>query len=551
MILSNIARNVRYRVKPELLYIIIELPNQATLKLEITNCSITGIRAQLNSAEPQLDDMHETGDIINSCKIQGDDFEISVGRLVLRAIEKNMDYFTFRFSLIDEKLPIEGKLSKFISAADGIRPHDIEISPYKFDLSTFIRANDGSTDLFSRCYAFKDYHKQWMETPLYLYNVARLPSSGSHTKLSIKRRSGRNDFIEFASNDYLNMAAHPKVKEAAKKAIDQYGYGPTGSPILTGSTQYHEELSFYLAKIFKKEKCLLFNSGYAVNAGVIPALTRDTDLILADYLSHASINHGIESSKAKCRYFKHNNFDHLDKLLKIRDEYSGCLIVTEGVFSMDGDMPYLPKLTTLAKENNARILLDEAHSFGIVGENGHGAAAHYKVLNQVDMIGGTLSKVAGSAGGFIAADAAIIDWLTFYSKTYMFSVAMPPSSVAAALTALKVVFEEEFDRVENLRSNIKHFIAGLKELGEPTLSMNHVSGIISITIGDEHQLAAINQQLIDYGIRVTPIVYPAVPRGQARFRFCITTEHTFTDIDYVMQILKDAIKKTNFSFVKI
>lgn len=547
--MTKIIRNVRYQAKPNALFLLIDINEDKPIRLEINNCSISGISAKVDESKIVANCFGSLGDILNESNIVTKKEEIPIGRLVLRGMDRNGRHYQLRFSLIDTKLPIDGKLSHFLIIDKSINPFDIEIDPYKFDIGTFINAGLDSKSLFSKCYSFSKYHEKWQQTPLYGYNFVRLPSQGTRVKLAIKgAKQNRNDFLDFASNDYLNMSTHRKVKESAISAINDYGFGSTGSPLITGLTSIHDELANYVAKLLRKEKCLLFNSGYAVNAGAIPALTRDTDLIYADILSHASINHGIESSKARARYFKHNNMNHLEKSLRIREEYAGCLIITEGIFSMNGDVPDLTKMVRIAKKNDAKIFLDEAHSFGIIGPNYVGAADHFNVLDDVDIIGGTFSKIAGSAGGFIAADAEVIDWLNFFAKSHMFSVSMPAASAAAALTALQVVFEEEPDRITNLHKNVTHFIAGLKELGEPYLRHDHLSGIVTITIGDEKKLAIINEYFVENHIRVVPIVYPAVPRGKSRFRFCITSEHSITDLDYAIHILDSGLKKAKFKF---
>jgi len=538
MSLAQNSRNRRYLVTANSLNIVFSLDSN-TVILPIINCSIGGILAEQNSAHDNL----KADWICSDVKIVGEKFELPIGRLMCRGVKAGK----VRFSLVDGKLPLDGELSAFLQNPLGTRPHDVELNPLRYDLSVFARPSK-SVDLFSKCYAFSTMKTQWQQSPQYLYNTIRLPSKGVRVHLKLKRKNGRKDFIVFGTNDYLNLAAHPAVGEAAKRAIDKYGYGSTGSPLTTGLTELHEKLADRMARLFQKESAMLFTSGYTANVGTIASLTSTNDLMVADFLAHASIHDAMQMSPATSKVYKHNNVSDLNKVLsQTRNNFAGCLILTEGVFSMDGNIAPLDKISAVARKHRARLFVDEAHSFGILGHHHLGAAEYFDVIDRVDLIMGTFSKIGGGVGGFLVGEKEVIDWLQFYARSSMFSVAAPPSAAAAALAALDIV-EEEDDRHLRLQNNIRHFVHGLREMGYD-ISPNHSSAIIPVIVGDSNTLGVMNRVLIDHGIFVTPIVYPAVARNSARFRFALMADHSPTDIDYALVVLQEAAAVANAKFL--
>jgi 7-keto-8-aminopelargonate synthetase-like enzyme len=274
----------------------------------------------------------------------------------------------------------------------------------------------------------------------------------------------------------------------------------------------------------------------------LTALAGDKDLIVADILSHASIQSGIEMARGQSRYFKHNDINHLEKILSTeRTKAAGCLIATEGAFSMDGDVAPIDQIIVKAKAHNCRVLVDEAHSFGILGPTGLGACEHYDAVKETDLIMGTFSKICGGIGGFIVGDEEVIDWLYFYSKPHMFSVSLPPSNIAAVLEALRI-FKEDQDGLREMKENIRHFVSGLRSIGYP-IDASHQTPIIPVVIGDEEKLGMVHQRMMDAGIYTIPVVYPAVSRNGCRFRFTIMRQHTISDLDYVLTVLESALKE--------
>jgi 7-keto-8-aminopelargonate synthetase-like enzyme len=253
-------------------------------------------------------------------------------------------------------------------------PYEFELNPEKFNLANFALETDSDNmDLFHRTEQFQIFFEQWNKTSKFQHYNIRTESRGNRVKLRQSRKNNRNDYIVMGSNDYLGLSSHPQVLDAAKKAIDGYGFGSTGSGVSTGLTDIHEELAELIAKTFKQEKALLYNSGYAANVGLISSLTREKDLIVADFNSHASIQDGLKMTRAEHRLFKHNDTKHLEGLLKEhRSTHSGTMVITEGVFSMDGDTPPLREIMKISKKYQARVMVDEAHSFGVVGPKGLG-----------------------------------------------------------------------------------------------------------------------------------------------------------------------------------
>ena len=392
----------------------------------------------------------------------------------------------------------------------------------------------------------------WVNKDSYQYERYRLPSKGKRVQLDRKKPNNKADYLVFGSNDYLGFAADDDVMNSAREAIDEYGFGATGSPISTGLSVEHDKLNKILAELFNKESSLLFNSGYCANIGILSALCRNGDLVLYDQLSHASIQDALlmaSASGAKCIPFKHNDMGSLEKLLvENRDKYKGCLIVTEGIFSMDGYIAKIDEICDLADKYSARTFLDVAHDFGVLGENGLGAAEHLGVLDRVDIIMGTFSKIAGGIGGFCVGSEELRTYLRHMARAYVFSVSIPPSTARAAYTALKK-FKEDKSRLKKLQSNIAYFVEKLRELGVD-ISADHKSTICPVVIGCEEKLDIMSRVLFDNGISVSPVVYPAVARSQCRFRFTVTTMHEESDLDYAALVLKMAYSEAEHLVAK-
>ena len=545
--LSKRMRHRRFRIKQGSdVRLVLESPTGAKFDFKIDNISLTGIGAVLDSALPEGEGL-EVNAILPAGKIMFDGNEQTIGRVVLRSRSEKDGTTRISISTVDAKLPVDGPIGRhFEEALDEDRSaYSFELSPDKFSMVNFVDGQTTGTDLFEKAKKFRVYVSDYRKTPRFAYMNVRKASMGERVTLDRARKDGRQDYIMMASNDYLGLASHPEVREAAKKAIDDYGFGSTGSPITTGMSDLHLELSAELARMFGKEECVLWNSGYTANVGIIPALIHAQDMVVADMLSHASIQDAMQMARGASRFFKHNNVEHLDKILsENRDQYNGCLVVTEGVFSMDGDVAPIKDVIKVAKKHKARVMVDEAHSFGVIGKRGLGGAEKFNSLEDVDIVMGTFSKICGGIGGFAAVSADVAEWLYFWSRAHMFSVSIPPSTAAAALKALQI-FQRDATLVSRLRANIEHFKAGLSSLGYH-LPASHESAVIPVIIGDEKKMETMTKIILDAGVFVIPILYPAVSRNHCRFRFTVMATHSTSDLDYVLNVLETAMAKANF-----
>jgi Aminotransferase class I and II len=367
------------------------------LTFKVIDCSANGLRVQ-SEGKPTDQDWCEIGSILSNSKINWDDKEVSLGRLVIRRSNELANLFEYAFSTVDVDVPVSGKLSHKLEITLEESNSPFELNPDRFSLANFAEAENTSSDLFDRVEQFSIYHSEWVKSKKYAYQNSRVASKGPRITLNRPRRGGRTDYLSMGSNDYLGLGAHPEVIEAAHKALDIYGFGSTGSQVTTGLSDLHRDLNAAVAKIHQKEASILFNSGYAANVGVITALCGPNDLVIADQLCHASIQDGMQMCKGTSRFFRHNNPEHLRKILaKERGNYNGALVITEGVFSMDGDVAVLDQIYRIAREFGCRIMVDQAHCFGVVGPNALGVCDKYNLFRDIDIIMGTFSKIGGSS----------------------------------------------------------------------------------------------------------------------------------------------------------
>ncbi len=346
--------------------------------------------------------------------------------------------------------------------------------------------------------------------------------------------------INLASYGYLGLVDHPKIVKAAKDAIDRYGSGAGGVRLLAGTTSIHKKLEEKLADFKKTETAILFSSGYVTNLSTISCLTDPKDIILIDKLDHASIIDGCMLSGARFKTYKHNNMEHLEKILEKSKDYNNKVIIADAVFSMDGDIADLPNIRKLADRYGADVMIDEAHALGVLGETGRGIEQHFDIEGSVDIKMGTLSKTIPSVGGYIAAKKDLIDYLKHISRGFVFSASLPPSAVAAALASLEVM-EEETWRCEKLRKNRVMFNQGLIEMGYNT--MNSETAIVPILIGDEKRTLELARFINDNGLYVCPILYPAIPKNTNRIRNHVMATHSKEDIKKALDIYYKGGKK--------
>ena len=345
--------------------------------------------------------------------------------------------------------------------------------------------------------------------------------------------------IMIGSNNYLGLTSHPEVKEAAKKAIDKYGSGCSGSRFLNGTLDLHVELERELARFLNKEKVITLSTGFQANLGVISAIAGRNDYILCDKENHASIYDGCRLSYAKLLRYEHNDMDDLEKKLKLVPEDKGILIVTDGVFSMSGDICNLPKIVELAKKYGARIMVDDAHALGVLGKYGRGTAEYFGLEKEVDIYMGTFSKSLASLGGYIASTERVIDYITHTSRPYIFSASMTPASVASALAALKIL-EREPERLKALADISSYMREGLKKMGIKIIESK--TPIIPIYTYDDEKAFLACKLLLERGVYVNPVITPATPPGMALIRTSYTATHTKEQMDEAMAKIQEVMK---------
>ena len=341
------------------------------------------------------------------------------------------------------------------------------------------------------------------------------------------------EFILLASNNYLGLNNDERVKNASKTAIDKFGSGSGGSRLTTGNLILHEELEKDLAKFKGTDNAILFNTGYMANVGIISALCNKDSIIFSDELNHASIIDGCRLSRAKVVIYKHNDMNDLElKIKKFQITNSAFrIIISDAVFSMDGDIANLPKIIELARKYNLFVMVDEAHSTGVIGKTGHGIIEHFNLNDTPDILMGTLSKSLASEGGFVCGNNLLIDYLRNKARSFIFSTSLAPATLASAKAALKILNDEP-ERVQQLQHNVKYFCAQLRNHG---IDVNSESAIIPIIIGSEEKALRISEKLFDEGIYISAIRYPTVAKGQARLRVAIMATHTEEDLKLAAQ----------------
>lgn len=330
------------------------------------------------------------------------------------------------------------------------------------------------------------------------------------------------EVIMLGSNNYLGLTTHPKVKEAAHAALEKYGTSCTGSRYLNGTLDLHIELDHRLAKLARKEAALVFPTGYQANLGAISGIVHKGDVAVLDKEAHASIVDGAKLSYGEMRRFNHNDMDSLERVLKGIPESAGKLVIIDGIYSMGGEIAPLPEIVAICRKHGARLLVDDAHSFGVLA-NGYGTSAHFGLTDQVDLITGTFSKSFASIGGFVAGDADVIHFIQHHARPLMFSASMPAANAASVLAALDIM-ESEPEHVQRLWENTEFMRAGFKKLGFDTGHSN--TPIIPIMIGDEVRTGLAWKALLEMGVYTNPVTTPAVPPNQTLLRTSYMATHT-------------------------
>ena len=364
-----------------------------------------------------------------------------------------------------------------------------------------------------------------------LYRRRFIVESPQGTEIHLRGRR----CINFSSNDYLGLAAHPKVQQAFSRGIEQYGAGSGASHLVCGHMTPHHELEEALAEFTGRSRALLFSTGYQANLGIIGALIGPGDLVLEDRLNHASLLDGALLSRGRLRRYSHADTDSLASFLTASDRRQ--LIATDGVFSMDGDLAPLPELAELAAQKQAWLMVDDAHGFGVLGRQGRGILEHFSLSQQsVPVLMATLGKAVGVFGAFVAGSEALIETLIQKARTYIYTTALPPAAACAAVESLRIVKEETWRR-EKLQALVKHFRRGAQSL-ELHLSPSETP-IQTVILGDNHKVLRISQTLWERGIWVVAIRPPTVPVGTARLRITLSASHTESQVDRLLNALAE------------
>jgi 8-amino-7-oxononanoate synthase len=386
-----------------------------------------------------------------------------------------------------------------------------------------------------RIQAFTDRVAMLKANDLYFYNQAVEEIRGGAKVLVHGREMGM-----YASYGYLGLLGHARINEAARQAIDKYGTGTNGVRMLAGTLTLHDELEETIAHFKHTEAAITFTSGYVTNLTVISALMGRGDYVLSDKLNHASIVDGCLMSGAEFRRFKHNDMQDLDHRLEQIPDGVAKLVVADAVFSMDGDVIDLPKTVEICRKHGAYLMIDEAHSVGVLGKTGRGIEEHFGLQDVIDIKMGTLSKTIPSVGGYVAGKKDLISYLRNASRGYMFSAALPPAQAAAADAAFKVILDEPW-RVEKLRQNANLFINGLKSAGFDTLLTT--TAIVPVLCGSDDRAFAMTRESQHHDVFVLPVASPAVPEGLARLRATVTAAHEASEIERAMDVIATAGKQ--------
>ena len=381
---------------------------------------------------------------------------------------------------------------------------------------------------------FERFKEQFNHNKTYPYGFMAQSAVGN--KMTVKDYYTHEVFetTSFVSNNYLGLSQHPKVKQAAKDAIDKYGAGTCAAPPIGGYIDIHKELEEKLARLHGQEKAILFTSGYSANIGVFQNMFNKTDIVFADMYVHASIYDGLRNN-TNVKIYKHNDMNYLELVLKrAQGKYRNMTIVVDGVFSQDGDLAKLPDICDLAEKYGAMVFVDDAHGAGVLGKDGKGTLDHFGVEKRVDLVIGTFSKSMGTAGGYIAGSEKLIEYMRHFSRSNIFSVSVAPAVVAAASKAVDL-FSKEPEHIKNLWKNTHYLKTKLADMGYDT--GHSETPITPLMIRDDEKTLFTARKLLENGIYVVPAIYPAVKINDSRFRVSVTAQHTLSDLDKFCNLL--------------
>ncbi len=406
----------------------------------------------------------------------------------------------------------------------------------EYDYSNFYYgAGDDPLNLL-RPYA--EWYREARPNGYYLYQEALASAPTTHVRVKNGNTGRWQDLLNLASYNYLGISYRPEVKRAAVEAVERYGLGASGSPILSGTFDVHEQFAEELARFKDKEACIIFPTGYSANVGFISALMRSGDTIFLDQYSHASIVDGAILAKSKAVFFRHNNALDLER--KIAPVKGKKLVVVEGVYSMDGDICALPEVVEVAKRHGARILIDEAHSTFLFGPNGRGVAEHFGRDQDVDFHLGTFSKSLGGQGGFVAGSRDLVDYVIAFSRSRFFSCNLSPVLTAGLLAGLRIAVAEPQLRAR-LWSNVAFLRRRFAEEGVDIGKSN--SQVMPVMVNNDAKVFAVAEKIQDRGLFLNPVTYPAVPKHKSRLRISVSAAHTEEDLETAAQTIAGVLRE--------
>ncbi len=388
-------------------------------------------------------------------------------------------------------------------------------------------------DLFDKCLNFTRADEA-MQIGMYPYFTPIQKVRGNTVRVDSKK------MIMVGSNNYLGLLDHPKVQKAARKAVTRYGVATCGSRFLNGTLDIHVELEKKLSEFLGKEEALVFSTGFQTNLGIISTLAGKGDVIFVDRSDHASILDACRLSFATVHKYKHNDMSDLERQLASEEKETGKLIVTDGVFSMEGDLSNLPEIVKIAKKYDAKILVDDAHGVGVMGKHGRGTAEHFGLEHEIDLVMGTFSKSFASLGGFVAGEKKVIQYIKHHARSLIFSASLTPSSVATVLATLEII-ESEPERREKLWNITKKMKTGFEAMGFNTGPTE--TPIIPVIIGNDDLTFLLWKMLRNDGIFTNPVIYPAVPKDQTLIRTSYSASHTEIELNKVLHCFKKNGKK--------
>lgn len=396
-------------------------------------------------------------------------------------------------------------------------------------------------DLFAKVHKFAQTSDTVRQLFPYFLRRTVCSANVNRVKMADPFTGELREMIMLGSNSYLGLTTHPKVVEAVIAATRKYGYGAGSVSLYSGTTDLHVELESRLAKLYSCEDAIIFPTGYAANVGTIAAILHENDVAINDIYNHASIFDGCRLSGAKIETYAHGRMSHLERVLQesCGDDH-GTLVITDGVFSMDGDLAKLDEICGHARKYGARVMLDDSHALGVIGPNGRGTADHYGLDGKVDITVGTLSKCLGGIGGVVAGSAELVDYLRFYARPYFFSGSVPTPVIAGALAILDIM-EKQPELREDLWRGVRYMTKGLREAGFNL--GNTQSAIIPVIIGEESKLKPMLRDLVQAGVFMNYVASPAVARNKSRLRMSMMAGHSQQDLDYVIETMEKLARK--------